>query len=67
MKPFRATYRRPSFHSDVEEDLEVLVIEILPPHSEGRDGEAVFVFPDGRLGQDRIDRFTDCKIPWPES
>ena len=67
MKPFRATYQRVSHYGEVEyEAEEVLVIEILPPLLEGRDAEAVFVHPDGRLDQDYITRFFDCRIPWSE-
>ena len=67
MKPFRATYQMLDYRGEPKgEPMEVLVVKILPSHSEDADAEAVFVLPDGSLGQDRIDKFTNCRIPWPE-
>ena len=67
MKPFRAIYRRQSVCRDAQvEPEEVLVIEVLPAPSEDRVPEVIFVHPDGRLDSDWVDRFYNCRIPWPE-
>ena len=67
MKPFRATYRRRGDSRGVQVGpVEVLIIEILPPPSEDREAEAVFVLPNGRLAQDYLSMFHDCRIPRPE-
>ena len=66
MRPFRATYHNAYYLNEPKGNLEVLVIKILPPPTKEMESEAVFVFPDGRLGQDEISRFTNCRILWPD-
>ena len=67
MRPFRATYQRRSVCRDVQVDPEeVLVIEILPSLPEDHGPEVIFVHSDGRLDSDWLDRFYNCRVPWPE-
>ena len=67
MKPFRATYcKRNYFGEPKGEPVEVLVIKIVPSQTTEMDSEAVFLFQDGRLGQDEISRLSNCRIPWPD-
>ena len=67
MKPFRATYQQLNYRGEPKGDqMEVLVIKIVPSKIKEVDSEAVFVLPDGRLAQDEISRLSNCRIPWPE-
>ena len=64
MKPFRAIYQRHGIYGSREgEPEEVLVVEILPSLGDEA-ATVVFLHSDGRLDQDRIHKFGNCRIPW---
>ena len=66
MEPFRATYQKLDYAGREEGDPEqVLVLAIIAPKPYSTKASVVFVHPDGRMGQDEIDRFTACEITWP--
>ena len=68
MKPFKATYQKVTYDCKPYGKPEtVLIITIVPAHSDCFEAEAVFIRADGSLCQDTISRFTNCILPWPEN